>query len=356
MIKIKYINKLQNYPIAISGTCLAFITLSNSWLIKDIGFVKPLAIAIAIGMLILMILKAIIFPKKFFTEMKDPVLGTFYPTIGMTTWLVVDYFYKWFPHICAGIWLLGVAWHYGIIILYTILRIKERKFKNIMPTCFVVYTGMITGSIAGAHMAGMEPIAKFLLLFGFTMYTLLLPLVLFIVFRSEKLEDHRLPTVGIICSPAPLGVVGMLTVYKQPNEIMLWWLIITGLLLLPVVYSYILRLFKDGFKPTHAAFTFPLAIATLAAFKLSAYFGHEGHAFLSSAFELLGNIEIFIATYVVGLVLINFLVRFVNAINPALERKLAMEAALLDTVIEEEDYSDDEIIEAEKEAEARIEK
>ncbi|MDV5105289.1 hypothetical protein R2R32_00495 [Clostridium perfringens] len=44
---------------------------------------------------------------------------------------------------------------------------------------------------------------------------------------------------------------------------MLAWLIITGLILLVVVYGYILKLFKEGFKPSYATFTFPLAIATL---------------------------------------------------------------------------------------------
>lgn len=335
----KYIEKLDRYPIGISGTCLAFITLSNAWLIKDIYFMKPLAIIIALGMLGLMIMRAIFHPRKFWEEMKDPMLGTFYPTIGMATWLVTAYTYPVIPRISTVVWLIGVAWHYGIVILYTILRIKEAKFKNILPTCFIVYTGMITGSVAGANMKGMRPIAEFMLLFGFTCYTLLLPLVLYIVFRSEKLEDHRLPTVGIICSPAPLGIVGMLTVYKDPNLIMLWWLIITGLILLPIVYTYIIKLFKEGFKPAHASFTFPLAIATLAALKLSHYFNTHGIPILGSIFEFFGDVEIFIASYVVILVLYNFLKLFVKAIDPRVEKKLEKDVEYVEESIENEtDY------------------
>lgn len=333
---MKYLNKLENYPIGISGTCLAFITLSNCWMLKGIDYLKVVAITLAVGMLILMAIRAVMFPKKMADEIKNPVLGTFYPTIGMVTWLVANYFYPMFPKTCTALWLAGVVWHYGIALIYTYLRIKERNFKNIVPTCFIVYTGMITGTVASKGIAGVEPIANFMLYFGFIFYTALLPLVLYIVFRSEKMEDHKLPTVGIICSPAPLGIVGMLTMSQTPNKYMLWWLIITGLLLLPVVYSYIIKLFKDGFKPTHASFTFPLAIATLAAFKLSTYFARMGHTELSVIFKLLGNIEIFIATYVIFVVLVNFLIMFVKAINPREELKLERDFKYIKDAIAEE--------------------
>lgn len=312
---MKYLNKLENCPIAISGTCLAFITLSNSWLLKGIDYLKPLSIALAICMLALMLLKAIMFPKKIISEMKNPVLGTFYPTIGMVTWLIAAYFRPIFPRFCTWLWLAAVVWHYALIVLYTYLRIKERNFKNIVPTCFIVYTGMITGVVASKGFVTMRPIADFMLYFGFIFYTALLPVVLYIVFRKDRMEYSKLPTIGIICSPAPLGVVGMLTVYSNPNKIMLYWLVITGLILLPIVYAYIIKLFKDGFKPMLAAFTFPLAIATLAAFKLSAYFERLNHASLAAIFQLLGDIEIFIATYVVLYVLINLILMFFRAID-----------------------------------------
>ncbi|MGM8224809.1 TDT family transporter, partial (plasmid) [Clostridium perfringens] len=173
----------------------------------------------------------------------NPVTGTFYPTMGMVLWLVSGFFYPYFPVVCSWLWIAAVIYHYGIVIFYTIIRIKERKFENIMPTCFIVYTGMITGSVASKGMDGVIPqipqIAHFMLMFGFIFYTILLPLVLYIVFKSEILDDHKLPTVGIICSPAPLGVVGILTIEPNPNPYMLAWLIITGLILLVVVYGYI---------------------------------------------------------------------------------------------------------------------
>jgi exfoliative toxin A/B len=268
-----------------------------------------------------------------YEELKNPVTGTFYPTMGMVVWLVSGFFYPYFPVVCSWLWIAAVIYHYGIVIFYTIIRIKERKFENIMPTCFIVYTGMITGSVASKGMDGVIPqipqIAHFMLMFGFIFYTILLPLVLYIVFKSEILDDHKLPTVGIICSPAPLGVVGILTIEPNPNPYMLAWLIITGLILLVVVYGYILKLFKEGFKPSYAAFTFPLAIATLSAFKLSTYFTGLGYAKMANLFKFLGDVEIFIATYVIFFMLLNFLNMFFKAISPKLGEYVEEEEELI---------------------------
>lgn len=335
----KYLSKLERMHIGISGTSMAFITLSNCWMIKDITYLKPISIFIAICMLVLMLVRVVLYPKVVYRELKDPVMGTFYPTFGMVTWLITAYFYPRFPRACSYLWLAMVAYHYGVLLFYTIVRIREGKFSNIMPTCFIVYTGMITGSVASKGMGGIIPgIAHFMLLFGFLFYTLLLPVVLYIVFKSEFLDDKKLPTVGIVCSPAPLGVVGILTIQEKPNFYMLLWLIVTGLILLIVVYSYIVKLFKEGFKPAYAAFTFPLAIATLAAYKLSGYFESLAHPLWQKFFKLLGDVEIFIATYVVLFILLNFINMFVKAIAPEAGEKLEEEEKLLGGAI----YSSDD--------------
>lgn len=332
----QYLDKLENLHIGISGTCLAFITLSNCWLTKDINYLKPLSIILAVIMLSLMLIRFIKFPKTMLKELRDPVMGTFYPTFGMVAWLVSAYFYSHAPRLCSYLWLGAAIYHYSIAIYYTIIRIKERDFSNVMPTCFIIYTGMITGSVASVGMGGIIPsIAHFMLMFGFTFYTILLPVVLYIVFKSEILDDKKLPTVGIICSPAPLGIVGILAIESHPNMYMLIWLIVTGLILLGVVYGYIIKLFKDGFKPSYAAFTFPLAIATLAAYKLSTFFVSTGHTSLGHVFSALGNVEIFIATYVVFFVLLNFINMFIKAINSKVGKFIENEEKIIGKAIYE---------------------
>ena len=69
-------------PIGITGTALAFITLSNSWLRNGFDFVKPMAVFVAVCMLILTALRAILYPGNMWAELKHPVTGTFYPPSG----------------------------------------------------------------------------------------------------------------------------------------------------------------------------------------------------------------------------------------------------------------------------------
>ena len=139
----------------------------------------------------------------------------------------------------------------------------------------------------------------------------------------------KLPTVGIICSPAPLGIVGILTIEENPNIFMLLWLIVTGLILLVVVYSYIWRLFKEGFKPAYASFTFLLAIATMAAYDLGKYFTDLGYNFGGHNFKVLSDMEIFIATYVIFFILLNFVNMFIKAMNPRIAEELVEDENIL---------------------------
>lgn len=122
---------------------------------------------------------------------------------------------------------------------------------------------------------------------------------------------------------------------------MLIWLIVTGLILLVVVYNYIIRLFKEGFKPAYASFTFPLAIATMAAYDLSKYFTPLGDVFLGKVFKLFGDIEIFIATCVIFFILLNFINMFIKAINPRLGEELEKEEKILGGAVYSEDDQED---------------
>lgn len=79
----KYLNKLKNMHIGISGRSLAFITLSNTWMMKDINYLKPLSITTAIIMLTLMLLRMICFPKVMYEKLKNPATGILYPIIGI---------------------------------------------------------------------------------------------------------------------------------------------------------------------------------------------------------------------------------------------------------------------------------
>lgn len=332
------INKLENYPIGMCGTSLAFITLSNCWAFVGIKFLKPLAIIFAIIAISLMFLRIILFPKIIWEELKNPVIGTFYPTIDMSCFLIAAYFINIFPNFSKALWLVCIIFHGVFFVLFCIFRIKDFSIKNMIPSWFVVLVGVVVGSASSANM-GYKALPQYLFYFGFTFYIIVWPFMVYRIFKCEVIEENKLPTIGIMAAPASLCIVGYLTAFKNPNSIILIFLVVTSLFNLGLVYSYILMFIKKGFSPIYAALTFPLAISIFAMYKLSAYL-NSVKSFGAIFFKVLGNIENFIGTYVIFYVIINFIKLFLKAINLTEEKDLKEHSGLLQETIIEESFSD----------------
>ncbi|MGL5415617.1 MAG: TDT family transporter [Clostridium sp.] len=329
----KQLSKLENYPIGICGTVLAFMTISNAWKGFGIDFLKPISVIIAVGALTLMLVRAIMFPRKVAEEIKNPVLGSFYPTIDMALFLIASTIVNFVPHLAKGIWLFAVAFHFIIFLVFFFIRIKEHNFKDMIPSWFVVWIGMVVGTVASPGM-GFDGIAKFLCYFGIFFYVVTWPVMVYRMFwHREKVEDHKMPTIGIMAAPASLCIAGYLTITQTPNMILLSFLAVTSLFNLGLVYTYIIGFIKKGFAPTYAALTFPLAISVVASLKMSKLF--VGNMILSNGFRILGDVEIFIATGVIFYVLFNFLNLFVKAVNPKLEEEILVVEEGMGTVNKE---------------------
>lgn len=338
-INRQILSKLENYPIGICGTSLALITLGTAWQLNGILFFKPLAIIFSIFALLLMFLRIVLFPKKILEELKHPVLGSFYPTIDMALMLIAAYFLNVTPNIAKIVWLLCIAVHIGLFIFFSIVRAKNFKLEHMVPSWFVIWIGVVVATVASPGM-GHDALARGLFYFGFILYIITWPIMLYRVYNHKVLEAHTLPTIGIMAAPASLCLVGYLTAFKVLNPAIVIILAIVSLINLIIVYTYIIDFIKKGFAPTYASLTFPLAISIMAAYKLRAYFGI---GLFANIFKLLGDIEIFIGTGVILYVTFNFLMLFAKAINPNFENNLEKEEKLFEETAKEETLSDDKV-------------
>ncbi|MGL5754170.1 MAG: TDT family transporter [Paraclostridium sp.] len=346
------ISKLENYPIGICGTSLAFITLGNCWLVNGIYFIKIVAIIFAICAIALMLLKIIIFPKTMIEEIKNPVVGSFYPTIDMAGLLIASYFLDLAPGFAKGLWLTCIVVHAIIFVVFLTYRAKNFKLTDMVPSWFVILIGVVVASASSKGM-GHPLLAQYLFYFGFFWYVVAWPVMLYRVYKCEKLEDHKLPTIGVMAAPGSLCIVGYLTSFSNLNHFILGFLIVTSLFNLVLVYTYITDFIRKGFKPTYAALTFPLAISVFAMYKTSAYISSMG---LNGAelFKFLGNIEIFIATYVIFYVINNFIKLFLSTLSPKLESRFESNEGLFGQTIGEESLTDDKVEEEFNEYEEEI--
>lgn len=306
-----YIKKLENYPIGICGSVLGLVTLSNAYGSVGIHFLKPIAIYFAIFVIALMVLRLILFPRSIWSDLKNPIAGSFYTTIDMTSFLIAAYFYKTNPVFAAGLWITCVVIHFVLVAIYTFFRLKNHKFTEVIPSWYVTYVGIVTGTLASKGM-GYDGLAMFMLYFGTVTYLSCYPFMLYKIF-AKKLTKAQLTTTGIMAAPGGLAVGGFITMYKNINPYFLGFLVILMLFNILIVYYFAVKLFKNGFVPGFAAFTFPLAVSTLASYKLVGYLKIHDSA-LVGPFKIISMIELVITSVIIAYVIINYIILFFKVI------------------------------------------
>ncbi|MGL5614705.1 MAG: TDT family transporter [Sarcina sp.] len=316
-----YIKKLENYPIGACGTALGFITLSNAWGSVGVNFLKPIAVYLAIIIIVLKLIKLFMHPRAIIADLKNPIAGSFYTTVDMASFLIAAYFHGKYPDFARGLWLFCVIVHFTLVGIYTFFRLKNHKFSEVIPSWYVTYVGIVTGTLVG-HGMGFPNLSKFMLYFGLVAYIGCYPFMLYKIF-TKKLTKAQITTTGIMAAPGGLVVGGLVTVYKYVNPYILGIFIVLMIFNVLIVYYFVGKLFKNGFVPGFAAFTFPLAVSTLATYKVVGYFKAQHMVNLVGPFKIIAMIELIVTSCVIAYVLINFIVIFFKAIGAAHKERIA---------------------------------
>ena len=300
-----YLDKLKNYPIGVCGCALGFLILGNVYTEFQIVSIKILAIIFASIAILFMIIRVFYFPKVVALEIKNYIPSSFYTTIDMSLFLIATVIFKFSPIIGRGLWFFSAILHIAIIVIYSYYRIKNHKFSEIIPSWYVTYVGIVTGTITGMHL-GFIGVSKYMLYFGILTYFLFYPFILYRIF-NKSLNKQELLTIGIIAAPAALILAGMFAVYSYINPIFLGVLVVTMFINLIIAYYFGVKLFSEKFVAGLASFTFPLSISTLATFKFVGYL--KNHVYpMVELFKVLGIIQIIITSIVILYVVINFII------------------------------------------------
>lgn len=301
----KYINMLENYPIAVMGTALGVITLTNAYATQHMTFLRPWGVAIEIITAIAMLLKFVIFPKSVWKDLNNHIAGSFYGAIDMGLFLVAAYFHKDFPRVTEGFWIFCLLLHCLFIAIYSYFRIKNHKFSEMVPSWFVTYVGIATATMTSVGL-GNAIVAMVVACFATICYLGFYFFMLYKVF-FKKLEKSQITTVGIMAAPAALVLGALMTAFKDINVYLFWFIIITMIFNILIDYYFIWKLFRHGFNPGLAAFTFPLAVSTLVTFNLDKHLKLH-HMWGVGLFKGIGYVELVVASLVILYVGINFLI------------------------------------------------
>ena len=179
--------------------------------------------------------------------------------------MVIIILSAYLPNKAVGIvfWYIGILIHVLLIVWFSVKYIPKRNIETIFTTWFIVYVGIVTVSVT-APWYKMPVFGKAAFWFGFVTYIVLLPIVLYRVFKVKKIPEPAIPTFAVFAAPAALLLAGYISSFPEKNFIIFNLLIFLTVLFYVMVLLSMPKLLKLKFYPSFSAFTFPLVISGLA--------------------------------------------------------------------------------------------
>lgn len=294
---------IKSIPIPTAGVSLGLAALGNllqpySPLMK---YTCGILAAILLGMLLVKILR---YPKLVHADMTgNPILGSVAATFFMTTMQLCVYIKDFAPFPCEAIWLAAVVAHAILIIWFSKNFMLNLELKNVFPTFFIAYVGIIVASVT-APAFGYLTLGYYIFWFGFAAYILLLALVTY-CYLHHPIPEAAKPLICIYTAPMSLSLAGYFAVVSDKNFLLITVMQITAQGLFFFILSLMPRLLRLPFYPSYAAFTFPFVI-TASALRLSLdYYARLG-VVLHEFFQYLYYFECIVASFFVFYVTLHF--------------------------------------------------
>ena len=299
-------NAIKKVSIPIAGLVLALAAIGN--LLVSYGEIYKNSFGVISSIfLILLLIKIFMYPNSISNDLDNPVIASVAPTFSMAIMILSTYINPFLPSLAYGLWITGLIIHCILIIYFTKKFILNFDIKKVFPSYFVVYVGIVVGSVTAPAFNALN-LGQWLFWFGFILYFLLLPVVIYRVFVVKSTLEPALPTITIFAAPASLCLAGYMSVFPQKNMTIVWLLTSLSLVMLISVLLYMPKMLKLKFYPSYSAFTFPLVISAIAIKKTNAFFITIGQEI--PLFNYVVKVEEFLATAIV----IYVLVRHINII------------------------------------------
>ncbi|WP_296868638.1 TDT family transporter [uncultured Methanobrevibacter sp.] len=291
---------IEKIPIPICGLILAFLSLGN--LLNDTHPLLKVACGIiGIALLILILSKLVLYPKKIKEDFKNPIIASNSGTFSMSLMILSTYISPFMPSIAYGIWILGVALHILLIVYFTHhFIIRNFNISTVYPSYWIVFVGITMGAIT-AHAHNLDEIGFIFFLVGFIGMIFTFPLVIYRYINYKDIPNANKPLICIFTAVLSILIVGYLNSY---NDISIEFLIIMYIFAC-IFYIFALTKLIEyrnlEFYPSFAAFTFPFVISGLATKGVISKIG--SNIILNSVL----SIETVMATAIVLYVLIRYM-------------------------------------------------
>ena len=290
-------NIIKNLPTPIAGLALGSAALGNL-LQPYSSSLQLLFNLLSLIIIVLLTIKFVLGFDKLKKEMENPVIATVLATYPMTIILLASFSKKYIGLLSMPVWIIGIFLDFCVV-CYAIynLIIKERHINKIYPTWFITFVGPAVVTVTAINY-NLETLGLIYFYFSYINYLVLLPFVLYRVYKYKHYKDGDYPTITVFSAPGGLLLASYMIGVTQKSNIILAILIPLTILLFIFVLIQLPYLLKRKFYPSFSAFTFPLVICAISFQKTGVYYQLDEFSILNILIHLSELLAIIIVIYV----------------------------------------------------------
>ena len=290
-------NIIKNLPTPIAGLALGSVALGNMFQIYS-ATLQTIFSLLSLIIIILLTIKFFLYSDKLKEEMKNPVLATVLATYPMSIMLLSSFFKKYIELYSLPTWIIGICLDICVVSYATYnFIIKDKHIKNIYPTWFITFVGPAVVTVTAINY-NVEIVGLIFFYFSLINYLLLLPFVLYRVYKYKHFNEGDYPTITVFSAPGGLLLASYMIGVTQKNNFILAILIPLTVLLFIFVLIQLPFLLNRKFYPSFSAFTFPLVICAIAFQKTGLYYQLGTLSFLTILIHLSELLAIIIVIYI----------------------------------------------------------
>lgn len=289
-------NIIKNLPTPIAGLALGSVALGNL-LQPYSSSLQLLFNLLSLIIIVLLTIKFTLGYDKLKKEMENPVIATVLATYPMTIMLLASFSKKYIGLLSMPVWIIGIFLDFCVV-CYAIYNfiIKERHINKIYPTWFITFVGPAVVTVTAINY-NLEALGLIYFYFSYINYLILLPFVLYRVYKYKHYKDGDYPTIAVFSAPGGLLLASYMIGVTQKSNIILAILIPLTILLFIFVLIQLPYLLKRKFYPSFSAFTFPLVICAISFQKTGIYYQITEFSILIHLTELLALIIVIYVWY-----------------------------------------------------------
>jgi exfoliative toxin A/B len=300
---MKLLSKISNMPLGAVAAFMGAATLANAWNLLGFVWVLNITMFCAAAVWLLYLAKIIFYFDSFKDEYAKVVPASLFGAFSTLLMILSIWLYKWLPFM-RYVFFGAIALHAAHILVFTFRNVLHGvKVETFLPCWFVTYNAIMVCTVTGHIHLGAA--GKIIVYYGLATYALL------IVCLAARLVLRPVPpqflhTTAVILAPVSLCVTSYINVTVSPKfELVIVLYIMT---LLSVLYILVNtpRYFSVPFNPSFSGLTFPMAIGSVASFRVSAFLDERGFDFWSAAARQFGGVQLWITTAFISFVLYNF--------------------------------------------------